>query len=229
MAGANELHLPRYKVPPVIETVIGIEFTGLEKWEVPHFGVFWSRIKDEFPNCQAKPPLRSEIEQFDKPQPPPVPQFQVVSGPEIRCWFIDADNRTLIQVQRDRFVFNWRKRGVTDAYPHYDESIRPAFQRVWQQFLEFVDQQQLGQVNVVQCEVTYVNHLDNGKGWNSASDLHEVFPCWSGRTNGEFSARGGERGIRRQLPNAGRERTAPNIHETRHFVMKTVRRSFSLR
>lgn len=186
MAGPDQSPLPKYRAPPVIETVLGVEFTRLEKWGIPYFGLLWSQIRDEFPNYEVKPPLGSDIEQFDKPKGPPVPQVQILLQPEIRCWFIGADDRTLIQVQGNRFVFNWRKRGVADAYPHYDSSIRPAFQRAWQQFAEFVDQHQLGQVNVVQCEVSYINHLEIGKGWDSAADLHEVFPCWLGKTNGEF-------------------------------------------
>ncbi|MCB7130454.1 MAG: TIGR04255 family protein, partial [Candidatus Brocadiales bacterium] len=99
---------------------------------------------------------------------------------------IDADDRTLIQVQGNRFTYNWRKRGTEDAYPHYDQSVRPAFQHVWQEFAQFVEKHKLGQVSVVQCEVTYINHLEVGKGSVQASSLAKVFPCWSGKTSGEF-------------------------------------------
>jgi len=89
-------------------------------------------------------------------------------------------------VQGNRFTHNWRKTGPTDAYPNYDESVRPAFERTWQRFLDFVNENQLGEVNVVQCEVSYINHLEVGQGLTSVSELHEVFPCWSGKANGTF-------------------------------------------
>jgi uncharacterized protein (TIGR04255 family) len=57
---------------------------------------------------------------------------------------------------------------------------------VWELFVEFVKQNRLGEVNVLQCEVTYINHLEIGEGLNSASELQGVFPCWSGKTSGTF-------------------------------------------
>ena len=186
MAISGDQPVPKFAAPPVIETVLGVEFARLEKWGVPHFGIFWNQIKEQFPNYSVKPPLDSQIEDFDKPKPRAGPQLQFLSEPGFRCWFMDGENRTLIQVQSNRFTFNWRKTGEADAYPHYDESIRPAFQRVWRQFVDFVEQQQLGEVDVVQSEVTYINHLEVGKGWDTPSDLGKVFPCWSGKTRGEF-------------------------------------------
>ena len=43
--------LPSFDAPPVNETVLGVEFTPLAKWSIPHFGLFWSRIRDEYPRC----------------------------------------------------------------------------------------------------------------------------------------------------------------------------------
>lgn len=186
MASSGDKPIPKFSAPPVIETILGVEFARLENWGVPYFGLFWNQIKDQFPNYAVKAPLASQIEDFDKPKPPAGPQIQLLSVPEIRCWFIDADDRTLIQVQPDHFTYNWRKMGTADAYPHYDESIRPAFQHLWQQFAQFVEQHQLGQMNVVQCEVTYINHLEVGKGWEAPTDFATVFPCWHGKTSGQF-------------------------------------------
>jgi uncharacterized protein (TIGR04255 family) len=110
----------------------------------------------------------------------------LLSEPGLRCWFLDGHDRTLIQVQNDRFVYNWRKTGPEDVYPHYDESVRPAFQRAWGQFVDFVQDNHLGDVNVVQCEVTYINHLEVGKGWQTPSDIRNVFPCWSGKSQAGY-------------------------------------------
>jgi len=187
MANASEKPLPKYAAPPVVETVLGVEFAQLEKWGIPYFGVLWGRIKDQFPKFEVKFPLASQIEDFGKPKlPTQTPAVQFMTEPDVRCWFIGGDDRTLIQVQRNRFTHNWRKTGPADAYPHYDGSVRPAFQRAWRVFLDFVNEYQLGDVSVLQCEVTYINHLDVGQVLNSACGLQEVFPCWSGKTSGSF-------------------------------------------
>lgn len=179
--------LPDYDAPPVIETVLGVEFSPLEKWEIPHFGLFWSRVQARFPRFEVNPPLGSNVEsaQLEFKQPTP-PRVELMSKPQVRCWFLNESNTELIQVQHDRFVHNWRKVAGSEIYPHYDTYIRSAFERNWKQFCEFLDTEQIGAPDVRQCEITYVNHIDRGKGWDSFAELSEVFPCWSGSTSGHF-------------------------------------------
>ena len=171
--------LPKFRLPPVTETVLGVEFAPLVGWRVPHFGLFWNRIRDRFPKYEIKPPLDTQIEQFNGPARPVSPAIQVLLEPEVRCWFIDASDRALIQVQNNRFTYNWRKTGPDDAYPHYDETIRPAFERIWNEYQAFVAAEQIGELNIVQCEVTYVNHLEIGKGWRSPAEISNIFPFLS--------------------------------------------------
>lgn len=186
MADRANKPLPKFTAPPVIETVVGVEFHRLDNWGVPFFGLFWNHIRERFPKFAVKPPLDSQIEVFEKPKPPSAPRVQLLTEPEVRCWFIDGDERALIQLQSNRFTYNWRKAEEADSYPHYDASIRPAFDDAWRQFLAFASEQQLGEVRVVQCEVSYINHIEVGKGWHTAEDLDKVFPCWSGKSTGDF-------------------------------------------
>jgi hypothetical protein len=95
-------------------------------------------------------------------------------------------NTELIQVQHDRFVHNWRKVAGAGTYPHYEEYIRPAFERDWQEFFDFLGTEKIGFPGIGQAEVTYVNHIDRGKGWESFADLPKVFPCWAGKSCGDF-------------------------------------------
>lgn len=123
------LKLPEFGDPPVVETVLGVEFTPLAKWGVPHFGMFWDRIRDQYDHFEVQPPLPSIIETFGEREFPNQPQMLFLSSNDVRCWFIDASDRTLLQVQNNRFTFNWRKsEGV--VYPR-DENIRPEFERRW--------------------------------------------------------------------------------------------------
>jgi uncharacterized protein (TIGR04255 family) len=85
----------------------------------------------------------------------------------------------MIQIQNDRFIKNWRKQGESDAYPHYEPVIRPAFERDFQEFQSFVIERGLGAVKVNQCEVTYVNHIVSGEGWHKFGEIDRLFPFWS--------------------------------------------------
>ena len=186
MGSPPDARLPRFGDPPVVETVIGVEFAPLAKWDVPHFGLFWQVVKKDFPDFKVLPALDSQIERFDKPSEPLEARVRFLTKPELRCWFVSADDRTLIQVQHSRFIFNWKKESPSDTYPLYDQTIRPAFTREWSRFRQFVESNHLGDLKVVQCEVTYINHLELGNGWQSAADLPSVFPSWSGQTSGRF-------------------------------------------
>ena len=55
---------PDFHDPPVIETVFGVEFTPLEEWNLAHFGLYWSEIRDKYKKVDVQPPLASTIELF---------------------------------------------------------------------------------------------------------------------------------------------------------------------
>jgi len=206
--------LPDFEDPPVVETALGVEFAPLEKWSIPCFGLFWQDIRNEYPRCQAHGPLGSQIEQFDAEGSSfAVPKLMLTAQqvPDIRCWFLETSGSRLLQIQRDRFVHNWRKPGSTSNYPHY-ETIRPTFEREWGRFCDFLRRESLGEPDVVQCEVTYVNHLERGKGWDSFGDVAKVLRCWSGSC-GEFlpSPEGMLLSVRYVMPD-NRGRLHVNLH-----------------
>lgn len=175
--------LPSFDAPPVTETVLGVEFAQLAKWSIPHFGLFWSRVRDEYPRCEVKAPLAQQEEKFGEEQRAMLGfrsiQFELLQQPEVRCWFHDASEHRLLQVQPDRFIHNWRKQGAPDVYPRY-EKIRSIFEREWARFREFVQVEDLGPLAVHQCEVSYVNHLEQGREWNSLTELPEMVTFWKG-------------------------------------------------
>jgi hypothetical protein len=41
-----------------------------------------------------------------------------------------------------------------------------------------VNRNQLGTVRVNQCEVTYINHIVAGAGWETHADIEKVFTIW---------------------------------------------------
>ena len=150
--------LPKFKKPPVVETALGVQFAPLKSFSIPHFGLFWNAVRTDYPNQEMKPPLGNVVEDLAAPVIPEQIGIQFTAEPEARCWFLNASGGELIQLQRDRFVRNWRKVTGSEDYPSYD-ALKPRFERDWTRLLEFLDREALGRPQVNQCEVTYINHL----------------------------------------------------------------------
>ena len=179
---------PRFEKPPVIETVFSIEFAPLSRWQIPHFGLYWSSLRERYPKLNVQAALPPQRESLDREIADPTSHNMVfeLNRPPIRCWFYNEPETQLIQSQNDRFMFNW-KRGLVDAeYPHYHESIRPIVAREWETFNQFVAVENLGKIDVQQCEISYINHLVVGEGWDNYSQLGEVFPAWGGSTRENY-------------------------------------------
>lgn len=173
--GKMERSLPLYSSPPVIETVLGVQFLPIDGFSMLHLGLFWSRVKREYPKFQIKPPLNPVVEQFEGLEGSrPVLGVEILQEPEARCWLIDQQENHLIQIQKDRFHFNWKKVTGHDVYPQYD-TCKPRFKSEWERFAQFLVDENLEAAQVTQCEVTYVNHLEMGRGWSSYSELDKVF------------------------------------------------------
>jgi uncharacterized protein (TIGR04255 family) len=178
--------LPDFDDPPVVETALSVEFAPLFGWNILHFGLFWREIRQEYPRFEVQPPLISQVERFGEEAKKPQPvSIQITNQMPVRCWFFDQSQTRLVQVQQDRLVYNWRKVAGLDPYPHY-EHIRPAFEREWQRFCHFLESNGLSAPAVHQCEITYVNHIERGQGWQTMADLPDLFPCWSGESSGNF-------------------------------------------
>ncbi len=159
--------LPEFERPPVEEVVIGVQFEPLELHAV-HFGSYWLQIRERYPSSQDQPPLAPQIEQ-DAPQ---VPSFSVRAGLlPLRCWFLNSTETELIQLQKDRFLRNWRQIKGNERYPRFAYLIEK-FREELTGFLKFVDKEGLGRVQVNQCELS---HLEPGIGLESYSDFAKVF------------------------------------------------------
>jgi uncharacterized protein (TIGR04255 family) len=105
-------------------------------------GIVWSLFSDEFPKTEDKVPLG-----FRTPQ-----GLRLENRP--RVWFVSEDDQRIIQVQRDRFHFNWRKVREDDPYPRF-ESVYSAFTRHSTAFRDLV--QEADAFVLEHLELTYVN------------------------------------------------------------------------
>ncbi|MDB5334268.1 MAG: hypothetical protein JWP03_5419 [Phycisphaerales bacterium] len=167
---------PKFKLPPVVETVLSVEFDPIPGWGIPYFGLFWETIRVDFPRSESAPAY-----------PPIIPsglpgsvgiRFDRLDTIPARCIFFHRNNDRLIQVQADRFIHNWRKDDAQQPYLGYD-AIRPSFEESWERFLEFLKAQELTRPTVRVCEVTYVNHILPGRGWSDFAHLGAVARNWN--------------------------------------------------
>lgn len=174
--------LPRFRKPPVIETVLGVEFAPIAGLSVAHLGAFWGRVKERFPRPSVQAPLAATQ---DANVGVPKLQFHLVDAPDIRLALSDEHQRYLLQLQIDRLVVNWRKAAPDDPYPSYSAN-RDLFVEVWRDFTAFLDEHDASQPSVTYCEVTYVNHLEHGAAFASFSDLGSIVPCFQVKSRGRW-------------------------------------------
>jgi uncharacterized protein (TIGR04255 family) len=178
--------LPDFAKPPVVETVLDVCFAPLAAWGIPHFGLFWQSIREEYPTFKDQPPIIFQREGFgEKALQPLTIAFEVMNLPEARCWFEDISGARLIQVQHDRFIHNWRRTDEHKEYPRYKQVIRPAFEKEWKRFCGFLEREQIMLPDVQQCEVQYINHIELS-GWSSFADLIDALGEWPGTRGKEF-------------------------------------------
>lgn len=152
--------LPRFNKPPVIEVALSVQFDRLS---VPtaQLALVWSKFRDRFPVLEEKPELDPVMERFGLSKVVgSAVRFELGAIPATRLWFVSTSGCDLVQIQRDRFVRNWRKTENEPNYPSY-EKLRECFVRDWGLFSDFVSVELGMELVPNQCEVTYVNILQD--------------------------------------------------------------------
>jgi uncharacterized protein (TIGR04255 family) len=168
--------LPKFDAPPVIETVLGVQFKRLAGFSILHIGQFWKEyLGKEWTNVEEAPPADDVFERFDEGSKLFVPpQARIRTGPvSPRVQIIHEDKERMVQIQNTRFIYNWRKR--ERDYPSY-ETLLPEFHERLEHFRKFLGDLKLPELNFNQWEVIYVNQIPKGELWKSPSDWVDVFP-----------------------------------------------------
>jgi uncharacterized protein (TIGR04255 family) len=182
---ASRAPLPDFTAPPVVEVVLGVQFDPLTALRAAHVGLLWEEFRPRFPRVEDKPPLTPAPELFGISPGHIDVQFELVDAPPLpRSWFLNSEGTELIQFQQDRLVHNWRKVGDAD-YPRY-WSVRDSFRQEVETLRAFLEREKLGPFLPSQCEVTYVNHLLAGSGWDEPGQLERVFTLWAPRYSDDF-------------------------------------------
>ncbi len=145
--------LPDFESPPVVEIVIGVSFKDLKNFTTAHYGIFWQQIKEDYPLFEDHPPL------IDPVSEPGRLHIETLDNlPLRRVFFVHSQKDYLLQLQPNRFVHNWRKMDEDSAYPHFP-AAKERFFLAWTEFQQFLGEEELGPIQMVQFEVTYINHF----------------------------------------------------------------------
>ena len=164
---------PKFLNPPLIERAISVHFSDLPEFALGHYGLFWAEIKDQFPISESAGRTPPHIEQYDGFRPA-AQQIALVDGGVLpRALFRNAEAGELVQIQPDRFTFNWIKTGVEHTYPH-SEATLDRFFSLLTLFEKFVSDHGLGPLNYDQCELTNVNVIPVEDVGETFSDVATV-------------------------------------------------------
>lgn len=178
--------LPEYENPPVAEVAIGVQFIPLKALTASHVGLYWQTIRDTFPRAEERPPIAHTVESTERQPFEGAPSVQWSTGLEMpRAGLVDSSESDLLQIQKDRFLYNWRRKPAGADYPRYP-AIKSKFLEHWSGYRAFLKSEEIGPPEVDQLELTYVNHIEQGSGWDSMTDLGDLFTAAQWSTRGDF-------------------------------------------
>jgi uncharacterized protein (TIGR04255 family) len=165
----------KFKNPPINELVVGVYFASeVATLRAEHIGVFWSSIRTEFPKIQQQPVLTA-------PNAAVLPglielSFSNEFFPMPRYWLEASDDAYLMQIQKDAFIYNWRKRG--NEYPHFD-AVKRAFDRNLARYTDFLNAEfKIATMPISVAELTYVNIIEPCDYWRGIDDTRNVLPSF---------------------------------------------------
>ena len=169
--------LPDFSDPPLTEVVLGVQFNSLEKFNTPYVGRLWELLQGDYPTAEEHPPIMPVFETFGQPIPLTggigFSPSSLLGMP--RSFLLNADKTKVLQIQRDRFLHNWRKLDDADnQYPRF-EHILLKFEEELRAFARFIEFQGLGTIEPNQCEISYINQIQIDKDQSPYNAMAEIF------------------------------------------------------
>ena len=163
-----------FENPPINEVVIGTYFSPLNDFRSEHIGLLWQEMKQEFPAVQQRFPTGPISEStFTHSESVDEEVF-----PMPRYWFIGRDDVNVLQVQKNAFMLNWRRR--EEGYTHFWEGIKPIFDKYYDAFSNFVYRElNFAELNVEFFELTYVNIIPKTEEWEGPENPQRTIPSFS--------------------------------------------------
>ena len=166
---------PVFTAPPVVETILGLQFAPLVAFNSPHYGWFlrdylkkdgWVFAADEKPLPNYSENFGSDFLQY-KP-----PQVAADLG-SVRMKATLPKSGKTIQIQPDKLYYSCQRQG--DASIRY-EQIQAEFASLYAAFSDFSADSGIGPVTPNLWEVTYINRVPAGTLWNQIWEWYNVLP-----------------------------------------------------
>ncbi len=164
------MQLPDYDSPPVMETILGVQFEQLPNFKNAHLGAFWNSLDSlEWPIIEDAPFLPPQFERFeDAVQWHDGLQLRLKRETACRLQIKNNTQDRMIQVQNSRLHFNWLGKPGGE-YPRYKD-VLDGFELSLGQLNHFLKKRDIGTIQPNQWEVTYVNHVPIGSVWSNPSE-----------------------------------------------------------
>jgi uncharacterized protein (TIGR04255 family) len=173
---------PKYESPPVVEVVCGVLFAPIPAFTLPYLGRFWSHLPSDFTETAEVDPLAPAIELLGDQHTPLTLDVSVLRVP--RVWFINQTGDQVVQIQRDRFLCNWRRVAPEHAYPSFDW-VKERFHERLSVFQDFVRTSFAAVPAIRQYELNYINHIP-AEAWGAMSAIGHVLPDIAWRSHERF-------------------------------------------
>ena len=157
-----------FRNPPINEVVVSTYFNPpLSDLRSEHIGLFWGAIKEDFPVVSQHPPVGTGLD-VSPEEAFPMPRY----------WLIAENEINLIQVQKNAFIFNWRRKN--EEYPRFHKDIKPNFDKYYGRFSEFIrSETNMEYPTIDLCELAYVNTLEQCEYWKDPKDTANIIPSFS--------------------------------------------------
>lgn len=157
-----------FRKPPLNELVIGVYFQPpIHAFRSEHIGMLWSKLREDFPVVKQRQPLRTS--DTTTSLNPTSGEYSIMP----RYWFVSDTKSTLVQIQKNAFILNWRR--GDSPYPHFAQNLKPYFDRLYGTFETFLqDDVRVNVPSVSLCELTYVNVIEPCDWWRGPQDTSQV-------------------------------------------------------
>lgn len=147
--------------PPIKEVALGRTFLPRDDFLIPYYGAFWTQLRDRFPKAEHAPPIVDPSETFNDGMFLP------------RVWLISEDSSTLVQLQQNRYHYNWRQTEDKKTYVRFPV-IQQECLEIWRKFENFVMEATGQALQPLSAELTYTNFIEVAGASNSFEIAEET-------------------------------------------------------
>ncbi len=167
---------PSFSNPPIHETVLGIQFAPIAGLTSGLLGWYWKSLPGmEWTRTHDAVYVPDQYETFPDRSHGFIPDItSIFQSGSTRLQILSASEDRVIQAQKSRFLYNWRKASAV-PYPGF-AAIHGEFARLYEGFQQFVGEAGLGTLQPNQWEVNYVNRIHMGDFWRNAKEWTRILP-----------------------------------------------------